>query len=94
MCSKIALHGGELVILSAQQGFEHGDCGVDCMLVNSTRVHGVGKLTSIPISGEEVPWCAHACVRKKGNCASDKCWSMAAACRSLGGTAASLSHIS
>ena len=66
MCSEIALDGGELVILSAHQGFEHGDCGVDCMLVNSTRVHGAGKLTSIPISGEEVSLCADACVRKKG----------------------------
>ena len=55
MCSEIVLHGGELVISSAHQGFEHGDCGVDCMLINSTRVHGAGKLTSIPISGEEVP---------------------------------------
>ncbi|CAK0735575.1 hypothetical protein CVIRNUC_000603 [Coccomyxa viridis] len=52
--SEIALHGGELVILSAHQGFEHGDCGVNCMLVNSTHVHGSGKLTSIPISGPEI----------------------------------------
>ena len=86
MCSESALHGGELVIFSAHQGFEHRDCGVDCMLVNSTRVHGAGKLTSIPISGEEVPLCAHACVRKKGSCAFDKCWSIAIACRPWGGT--------
>ena len=84
MCSEIALHDGELVILSAHQDFEHGDCGVDCMLVNSTRVHGAGKLTSIPISGEEVLLCPHACMRKKGNYAFDKCPSCSSCLPALG----------
>ena len=49
--SKVKLHGGELVIFSASQDLDHGECGVDCMVANSTRVHESGKLTTIPISG-------------------------------------------
>ena len=51
-CSEVLVHGGELVIFSADQRLEYGECGIDCMVVNSTRMPGSGKLTSIPISGE------------------------------------------
>jgi len=51
MCSKVVLHGGELVISSANQDLSREKCGADCMIVTGTHVPEYGKLTSIPISG-------------------------------------------
>lgn len=51
MCSKVVLHGGELVIFSANHDLSREKREADCMIVTGTHVPEYGKLTSIPISG-------------------------------------------